>query len=228
MVLKLYFDLMSQPSRTLYILLKSIKCDFVPKFVDLRKAEHYSEEYSKINRFQRVPVIDHDGFVLTESVAILKYLARENIIPENLYPRESKLQARVEEFLEWQHAGIRLHCAMYFRVAYMNPILTGSPVDLKSAAGYKKRMVASLEDFNTKWLGRGTDFIVGNNITVADLVAACELEQPRMAGYFPEDNFDNIAKWQKKVRTYFNPHYDEGHVIVNKILDKQKKTVSKI
>ncbi|KAJ0176459.1 hypothetical protein K1T71_007638 [Dendrolimus kikuchii] len=228
MVLKLYCDLMSQPSRALYILLKSVKCDFEPRFVDLRKAEHYSEEYTKINRFQRVPVIDHDGFLLTESVAILKYLARENIIPDALYPRESKLQARVEEFLEYQHAGLRLHCAMYFRVIYMNPILTGSPTDPKSAVGYKKRMISSLEDFNTKWLGRGTDFIVGNKITVADLIAACELEQPRMAGYFPEENFQNIEIWWKKVRDYFNPHYDEAHVILTKIVNKQKKTVSKI
>lgn len=55
-------------------------------------------------------------FVSFSSIAILKYLSRENIIPESLYPRESKAQARLEEFLEWQHAGLRLHCAMYFRV----------------------------------------------------------------------------------------------------------------
>lgn len=39
MPLKLYCDLMSQPSRALYILLKSIKCDFEPKFVNLRQGE---------------------------------------------------------------------------------------------------------------------------------------------------------------------------------------------
>lgn len=36
MALKLYFDLMSQPSRSLYILLKFIKYDFDPKPVNLR------------------------------------------------------------------------------------------------------------------------------------------------------------------------------------------------
>lgn len=65
----------------------------------------------------------------------------------------------------------------------MNPIFTGSPPDPKSAEGYKKRMISSLEDFDTKWLGRGTDFIVGNSITVADLIAACELEQPSKISY---------------------------------------------
>lgn len=49
-----------------------------------------------------------------------------------------------------------------------------------------------------------------------------------MAGYYPEENFQNIATWWKKVRDYFNPHYDEAHVIVNKVINKQKKTASKI
>ncbi|XP_037301696.1 LOW QUALITY PROTEIN: glutathione S-transferase theta-1-like [Manduca sexta] len=179
MVIKLYYDLMSQPSRVLYILLKTIKCEFEPKYVNLRKAEHYSYEFTNVNRMQRVPVIDHDGFVLTESIAIMKYLSRENFIPDALYPKDSKLQARVEEFLEWHHVGLRLHCAMYFRVAYMNPILTGSKLDDKTIENYKRRMLTALEDLHTKWLGRGTEYIAGDTITVADLVAACELEQPR-------------------------------------------------
>lgn len=31
--------------------------------------EHYSEGYSNINRLQKVPVINHDGFLLTERLA---------------------------------------------------------------------------------------------------------------------------------------------------------------
>nr|QGZ00478.1 glutathione S-transferase theta1 [Glyphodes pyloalis] len=223
MAIKLYYDLMSQPSRTLYILLKSLNCNLELKSVDLRKGEHYSEEFTKVNRMQRVPVIDHNGFVLSESVAIVKYLSRENIIPENLYPRESRLQARVEEFLEWHHVGLRLHCAMYFRVKYMDPILFGRKTDERQIASYERRMVSALEDFNSKWLGRGTPFIVGESVTVADLFAATELEQPRMAGYDPKEHFPVIATWAQKVREFF-PHYDEAHVILNKVIAKQSKT----
>nr|AWX68893.1 glutathione S-transferase theta 1 [Heortia vitessoides] len=223
MNIKLYYDLMSQPSRSLYILLKSVNCNFEPKYVDLRKAEHYSEEFSKVNRIQRVPVIDHDGFILSESVAIIKYLARENIIPEKLYPRDSKLQARVDEFLEWHHIGLRLHCAMYTRVMFLDPVLDKSrKQDPKTAANYKGRMMDALETFDTKWLGQGREFIAGNTLTVADLFAASELEQPRLADFNPMQEFPAIGAWAQKVRAYFNPHYDEAHVIVNKIVDKRK------
>lgn len=46
----------------------------------------------------------------------MNYLSREGIIPESLYPKDSKARAMVQEFLEWQHVGLRLPCAMYFRV----------------------------------------------------------------------------------------------------------------
>lgn len=60
----------------------------------------------------------------------------------------------------------------------MNPILTGRQLDAKHLADYERRMVNALEEFSTKWLGRGNRFIVGDTVTVADLQAACEIEQP--------------------------------------------------
>nr|AKS40350.1 glutathione S-transferase theta 1 [Chilo suppressalis] len=228
MSIKLYCDLMSQPSRTLYILLKTIKCDFETKLVDLRKGQHFSDEFTKINKIQRVPVIEHNGFILSESVAIVNYLSREGIIPDNLYPQDSKKRARVEEFLEWHHIGLRLPCSMYFRVKQLDPIITGKQPEAKTVAGYENRMLQSLDTFSTKWLNQGHDFLCGNTVTVADLFAACELEQPRMAGYDPKEHFPAIATWAKKVQQHFNPYYDEGHVIVNKVINKQKKMSSKI
>ncbi|KPJ19929.1 Glutathione S-transferase theta-1 [Papilio machaon] len=223
MALKLYYNLMSQPSRALYILLKATKCNFESNYVDLRKGEHFTEGFSKINRLQKIPVIDHNGLLLSESVAIVNYLSREGLIPETLYPRVSRTRALVQEYLEWQHVGLRLHCAMYFRVKYLDPILLGRTPSEEQIKGYEERMVSALELLETKWLGRGTDFIVGNNITVADLWAACELEQPRMAGFDAKDKFPNIATWWAKVRQNFNPHYDEAHIILNKIVQKQQK-----
>lgn len=72
--MKYYFDLMSQPSRALYIFFKlnpKIPVTFVP--VALRSGEHLQEEYKQINRFQKVPcIIDDDGWKLSESVAIFR------------------------------------------------------------------------------------------------------------------------------------------------------------
>ena len=35
--------------------------------------EHFGDEFTKINPFQRVPVIDDNGFVLSERYCLMKY-----------------------------------------------------------------------------------------------------------------------------------------------------------
>lgn len=72
--MKLFYDLMCQPSRAIYIFFKvnQIPAEFI--HVDLRSAEHLGEKYKKINRFQKVPcIVDDDGWQLSESIAIFKW-----------------------------------------------------------------------------------------------------------------------------------------------------------
>lgn len=58
-----------------------------------------SDEYVAVNPFTGIPTLDDDGFVLTESNAILRYLAlREG--REDLYPAEARGHARVNELLD--------------------------------------------------------------------------------------------------------------------------------
>ena len=77
-----------------------------------------SSEYKKeVSKFGKVPVLHHGDFRLTESVAILRYLSRETSGNEldKWYPKDSKVQARVDEYLEWQHLETRAKCAVYFQ-----------------------------------------------------------------------------------------------------------------
>lgn len=49
------------------------------------------------------------------SVAILRYLCRKYNVADHWYPKDSQKQARVDEYLEWQHHNTRAHCTEYFR-----------------------------------------------------------------------------------------------------------------
>ena len=56
-------------------------------------------DYVAVNPFAGIPTLDDDGFVVTESNAILRYLAlREG--REDLYPTEPRGHARVNEMLD--------------------------------------------------------------------------------------------------------------------------------
>lgn len=141
--------------------------------------EHLTEEFKqKINRFQRVPCINDNGYKLAESVAILRYLSAKGKIPESLYPKYFVEQARVDEFLEWQHITLRVTCAMYFRTIWLDPLLTGrSPSEAKIET-LRIHMERNLDILEETWLAK-SEYLTGPTLTVADIFAACEIEQTR-------------------------------------------------
>lgn len=47
-------------------------------------------------------------------MGIASYLSREYHIKDHWYPKDSKRQSKVDEYLEWQHLNIRYHCSSYF------------------------------------------------------------------------------------------------------------------
>ena len=106
---------------------------FQGKEMALRKLEHLTDEYAQINPFKKVPVIDDDGFILTErfafvfggnsfvsmisfsrSVAIFMYLC-DKYKKHDWYPIELKGRARVNEYAHWQHMNLRAMGSMLFR-----------------------------------------------------------------------------------------------------------------
>ncbi|XP_047106665.1 glutathione S-transferase theta-1-like [Schistocerca piceifrons] len=114
MSLKVYYDLISQPSRALLLFLLTNDIPFEAQEVKLLQGEQFGEEFSKLNPMKKVPMIIDGDFTLTESVGILRYLSRERNVPDHWYPADSKRQARVDEYLEWQHTNTRSHCSLYF------------------------------------------------------------------------------------------------------------------
>lgn len=49
------------------------------------------------------------------SIAILRYLCRTFDVADHWYPKNIEKQARIDEYLEWQHLNTRAHCTEYIR-----------------------------------------------------------------------------------------------------------------
>lgn len=74
-----------------------IKVDF--QVVDLFTGEHYKPPFEAVNPNHLVPVLEDGDFRLTESSAILKYLAEKTGSPA--YPKDLQQRARVNERMDW-------------------------------------------------------------------------------------------------------------------------------
>ncbi|XP_059618282.1 glutathione S-transferase theta-1 [Phlebotomus argentipes] len=220
---KYYYDLLSQPSRAMLIFLKVAKIPFESAPVALRKAEHLTEEFkTEVNRFQKVPCINDNGFKLSESVAIVRYLASKHNIPDNWYPTDAKKQAQVDEYLEWQHNNTRISCALYFQLLWLKPLMTGKKPTPEAVAEHQKRVEDTLNVIENVWLAK-TPFLAGNEVTVADIWAACEIEQLILTPYDFRKGRPRLSAWMDKVRAATNPHYDEAHQILKRISEKTAK-----
>lgn len=84
-------------------------------------------------------------------------------------------------------------------------------------------MVTTLDSLENVWLESAEKtYLTSNEISFADILAACELEQPRMAEFDPFEGRPRLTKWYETVKAATSPYYEEAHAILNKIVSKSK------
>ena len=86
--MKIHYHPASTTSRPVMLFAAEQGLDAELVLVDIFTGEHMREPYSQLNPNQLVPVLEDGDFKLTESSAILKYLADK--IGSPAYPKDSK------------------------------------------------------------------------------------------------------------------------------------------
>ncbi len=140
------------------------------------------EAYLALNPVGGIPTLADDDFVVSESHAILRYLAtREG--REDLYPSHPRGRAVVDEFLERFNTGIR---AAFFR--HEAPALGYSrdkggmgavPPDPEAAAAAEAALQPTLE-LLARLVGEG--YVVLGRLTIADCALAPVLHRSLRTG----------------------------------------------
>lgn len=71
--------------------------------IDLSSSEHLQKAYGEISLTRRVPTLQVDDFLLSESSAIAEYLEERFAPPEyeRLYPRDREKRAKAREVQAW-------------------------------------------------------------------------------------------------------------------------------
>ena len=199
----------------------------------LKEKLHKTTEYTKINPFQVVPAITDNGIPIIESCAILRYLAFTRDVDDHWYPKDPLLQSKVTSYLDWQHLNTRWNCARYFQVSWLIPMMTQEPIDKTAQGTFLSQMENTLKDIEQIWLEGGKrKYIAGPDgegaISVADIMACCELEQPSMAGYDVRKGRPILEEYMNRVKEDLNPHYDDVHKVVYMMTKKFGGQVPKI
>jgi glutathione S-transferase len=209
--MKLYMHPVSMTSRPvrLFIAEKGLEVD--ENVVDLFTGAHYQEPYASLNPNRMVPMIDDDGFRLTESSAILKYLAEKFDLPE--YPKDLKARARVNEVMDWFNTNFYRDYAYGLAYPQLFPHHTRRSDEAHAATleWGKENAKKWLQILNDHWLGQGKAYLAGDQVTIADYFAVGLLTLGELirCDFSP---YPNITRWlenMKKLKTWstVNEHF---------------------
>ena len=189
MTLKIYGVARSRAFRTLWMA-KELGLDYDHVKVDFATGETRTPAHLALNPNGHIPVIDEDGFVLWESMAINLYLAKKHSLGR-LYPTRPEDEARAWQWSFWGMTEVE------------RPVLTALfnrailPEDKRDAAAADsaERVLAQPLKVLVGVLGRGTN-LLGDNFTVADLNVASILSWARPANVNVAP-FPKVAEWLK-------------------------------
>jgi glutathione S-transferase len=166
--------------------------------VDIAKGEHHGAEFARINPNRMIPVLEDDGFVLTESSAILRYLAGKSGSP--LYPTELRARARVDELMAWFEANFYKD----FGFQFVYPQLfahhsRGSDAANRATVEFGRASARSrLGVLNDHYLGDERVFLTGEQRTIADYHGASILSLGDLVGMCL-DAYPRVKRWYDTV-----------------------------
>jgi len=192
--MKLYYHPVSTVSRpvVLFAADNGIALDF--QVVDILKGEHMGEAYGAINPSRLVPVLEDGDFRLTESSAILKYLADKADSPA--YPKDLKKRARVNEMMDWLNTGFYRD----FGYGLVYPQLF--PHHKRRTDEAHAGTIQWGQDKAKFWfrvldqhlLGSGRKYLCGDDITIADYLGAGMVSIGELI-HCDFSQYPNLARW---------------------------------
>ncbi|NXX77479.1 GSTT1 transferase, partial [Urocolius indicus] len=145
------------------------------------------------------------------SIAILLYLAQKFKTPDHWYPSDLQKRARVDEYLSWQHTNVRAKGSKFFLTKVLLPLILGQTLPPEKLEGVTEELNIVLKQFEEKFL-QDKPFIIGNEISLADLVAVVELMQPVSAGYDLFEERPKLAEWRRRVEDALGKQlFQEAH-----------------
>ena len=111
-----------------------------------------------------------------------------------------KKRAKVDEYLDWHHNGLRLGAGGFFFRKYISPF-TGKPAPKEAIEESLMILKKSLNLMETYWLKDENQlYLIGNEISIADLSAACELAQTRAASELKlVSEYPKVTKWLNRM-----------------------------
>ncbi len=191
--MKLYYHPVSTTSRPVMLLAADDGIALDYEVVDLFTGAHQQPAYTGINPSQQVPVLEDDGLRLSESSAILKYLAEKS--GSKSYPSDLRERARVNEAMDWFNTGF------YRELGYGLVYPQTLPNYKRDDAAVQAAHIAWGREKARRWLGilnkdiiGSNAYVCGNQLTIADYLGIGMLSLGEVIR-LDYSEWENVSRW---------------------------------
>jgi glutathione S-transferase len=166
--------------------------------IDFSKMEHKAPEFLRLNSLGQIPVLElDDGTVITESIAICRYL--EELHPEPpLFGSDpvscGKVEMwnrRMEQEVFATTGNVALHTDPFFRDR-QTQVPAFAEAQRKDAPGKWAWLDRELAD--------GRPFIAGDFFSTADIIGMVASWLAELLGMGIPDGLDNVRRWDRRMR----------------------------
>ncbi|NRF69724.1 glutathione S-transferase family protein [Aquincola sp. S2] len=210
--MKLYYHPASTTSRPLVMFIEDNAIPAELQVVDLFSGEHMGEAFSAVNPNCLVPVLEDGDFRLTESSAILKYLA--DSIDSPAYPKGLKQRAKVNEMMDW--INTQLNRDLGYGTVYVQVF----PHHKRPTDEAQRATVAWGQERAKRWmtildrhlLGPDKPYLCGDSLTIADYYGASFVHLAEVVGSDLAD-YPNVRRWLDRMKT--RPTWETVYAAIN-------------
>lgn len=205
--MKLYYHPISFPALGILFAAEAANVEYESQVVDLQAGEQKTPEFLEINPCGRVPALKDGSFTLSESAAIMRYIARKT--GSDIYPDTIEAQAKVDQWMDFTNHHIRAPMA---RVQFNRVVakFKGAKSDEKSIEVGLTFLGNNLPVIETVLSEQ--PFLSGDKMTIADIALVAALEPAEMCG-FDLSPYPTIKSWREARKTeifYTNIHSHFG------------------
>lgn len=166
--------------------------------IDFAKGEHRTPEFLKLNSLGQIPVLElDDGTVITESIAICRYL--EELHPQPpLFGHDAPSSGKVEM---WNRRMEQQVFATIGNVAlHSDPFFKERHTQVPAFAEAQRAAVPQKWAWLDRELADGRPFIAGDFFSTADIIGMVASWLGEVFDMPIPDGVDNVRRWDKAMR----------------------------
>lgn len=197
--MKIYYHPVSTTCRPIMLFAADhgLKLDY--QLVDLFTGEHLQPAYASINPSCMIPMLEDGDFRLTESSAILKYLAEK--VGSAAYPADLRQRARINEQMDWLNTGF--YRDLGYGLIYPQALPHHRRPDEQTQAGTiewaRAKSKTWLKVLDEHLIGPNNNYLGGSDISLADYLGVAYLTVGEVI-HLDYSAYPNLSRWLRTMK----------------------------